>query len=248
MKAHHRTLITVFSQFLAAGLIACQVAEDAEDDYRNLPSISTDSCVAECEDADGGNTPDIPGGDVCDYRTQTQGGWGAACNGGNPGCFRDAHFKEVFPTGLQIGCGDLKATLKNSKAVEKALPAGGPPRMLYPSETGQYDGYGDPNPKTVLFSQTVALSLNLYFDSVPEYNPLSTPMPLGQLRIADPSSPCDGWSVAKVLAQANAALGGCDPLLSASQINACATMINESFVDGGESCNADFEFGEPIPG
>jgi hypothetical protein len=248
MRAPHRTIFTVFSQFLAVGLIACQVAEDAEDDYRNLPSLSTDSCVADCEDGDGGNTPDIPGGDVCDYRTQTQGGWGAKCNGDNPGCFRDAHFAEVFPTGLQIGCGTLTATLKNSKAVEKGLPSGGKPRKLLPSEAGQYDGVGDPDPKTVLFGQATALSLNVHFDAVPEFNPLATPVPLAQLVIADPSSPCAGMTVAQVLAEVNDVLGGCPSSLTASQANACATLINQSFVDGGESCSPDFEFGDPIPG
>jgi hypothetical protein len=188
----------------------------------------------------------MPGGDVCDYKTQTQGGWGAACNGNNPGCFRDTHFKEVFPAGLQIGCGDLKATFKTSKAVEKSLPAGGKPRKLYPSEADKYDGNGDPDLKTVLAGQAVALSLNVYFDLVPEYNPLSTPAPLGSLRIADPNSPCKGMAVADVLAEVNAVLGDCNPSLSASEANSCATMINQSFVDGGEQCSADFEYEGPV--
>lgn len=250
MKTDNRTLIAVLAQFMAVGLVACQVTGDAEDDYRSLPSLSTDSCVADCEDPDTGKDPDsgedpyppdLPEGDVCDYRTQTQGGWGTKCNGGNPGCFRDYHFKKVFPSGLKIGCGSYKAILKNSKAVEDALPAGGPPRQLKASETGQYDGDGDPDPKTVLFGQAVALSLNVYFDAVPEYNPLYTPVPLAQLKIADPSSPCAGWTVAEVLDEVNAVLGGCSPSLSASKINACATLINESFVDGGESCSPDYE-------
>src|SRR5262249_20373263 len=38
-----------------------------------------------------------------DFETFTQGGWGAICHGGNPGCLRDAHFDEVFPDGLVLG-------------------------------------------------------------------------------------------------------------------------------------------------
>ncbi len=30
------------------------------------------------------------------YRTQTQGGWGAHAAGDNPGSYRDAHFNEAF--------------------------------------------------------------------------------------------------------------------------------------------------------
>lgn len=254
MRAPDRTLFTVLSQFFAAGLVACQVAEEPGDDYRNLPSYSSDSCVADCEDGDSGypqdpdypdepKDPDYPDGEeACDYRTQTQGGWGTACKGGNPGCFRDDYFKTSFPYGLKVGGGSLTATMKNSKSVEGALPAGGKPRKLYPAEAGQYDGYGDPDPKTVLFGQAVALTLNVEFDAVPAFNPYERPAPLADLTIAAASSPCYGMTVAEVLAEANAVLGGYASPLSASHVNACATLINQSFVDGGGGCSADLVY------
>src|SRR5215510_9913562 len=39
------------------------------------------------------------------FRTQTQGGWGAPPAGNNPGAYLHAHFATAFPTGLTIGCG-----------------------------------------------------------------------------------------------------------------------------------------------
>lgn len=176
----------------------------------------------------------------CGYRTQTQGGWGSACNGQNPGCLRDAHFGEVFPEGLYIGCGALTANLTNSLAVELALPTGGKPRALYPTEAVGYDGVGDPQVKTVLFGQVVALSLSVGFDGLPGDNDIDPLLPLSALQIADPDSLCVGMLVHEVLTQANYALGGCPSQLSVATATDCLTAINESFVDGGDTCSALF--------
>ncbi len=68
------------------------------------------------------------------FMTYTQGGWGTKCAGNNPGCLRDAHFKDVFPGGLILGDKDGPDNDKNyalllttSSKVEKFLPAGGSP-------------------------------------------------------------------------------------------------------------------------
>lgn len=67
-----------------------------------------------------------------DFTTFTQGGWGAKCNGGNPGCLRDQHFASVFPTGMRLGDQDgpdadnaFTLLLTSSNAVEVYIPAGG---------------------------------------------------------------------------------------------------------------------------
>ncbi|MBA3547047.1 MAG: hypothetical protein H0T76_11235 [Nannocystis sp.] len=172
-------------------------------------------------------------GGACGFRTQTQGGWGTSCTGDNPGCYREARFDAAFPGGLVVGCANLAATLLNSAAVERALPTGGAPRALLPAEASSYDGSeADPAVGTVLFGQVVALTLNVGFDALDDFKQFDVKVPLAELVIVDPASPCVGMSVAAVLAEANLALGGCAAQLPASALGDCAAMINESFVDG----------------
>lgn len=197
----------------------------------------TDECRHDGSNCDSGeDTPPAS----CGYRTQTQSGWGSACSGGNLGCFRDAHFKASFLEGLYVGCGVLTANLTTSLAVELALPTSGKPRALLPAEASGYDGTGDPQVKTVLFGQVVALSLSVAFDQLADYDDLDQLLPLGDLQIADPGSPCAGMLVHEVLTQANYALGGCPSGLSAVAVNDCLAAINGSFLDGGDSCSPLF--------
>jgi len=51
------------------------------------------------------------------FKTFTPGAWGAPCNGGNAGCYRDAHFAAAFPNGLTIGCNNT-LTLTSAAAVQ----------------------------------------------------------------------------------------------------------------------------------
>lgn len=74
----------------------------------------------------------LPLTDPGDFVTFTQGGWGAKCNGGNPGCLRDQHFASVFPGGMILGDQDgpdadsaFALKLTTAAAVEKYIPAGG---------------------------------------------------------------------------------------------------------------------------
>ncbi|MBZ5708838.1 hypothetical protein [Nannocystis pusilla] len=198
-----------------------------------------------CDEDGGGGDGDDP----CGYRTQTQGGWGSICDGDNAGCYRDAHFDAAFPDGLAVGCGDLHATLLSSAAVERALPAEGAPRALLPGEAVAYDGSdADPTVGTVLFGQVVALSLSVAFDAFDDFKQVDTPVPLADLVIADPESPCAGMSVGEVLVAANAALGGCPAALSASELSDCAAKINQAYVDGkAEVCSGTLEIPTPTP-
>lgn len=159
------------------------------------------------------------------FRTQTQGGWGTACRGGNPGCYRDANFASAFPGGLVIGSLNT-LTLTSSAAIEGFLPQGGTPGPLT-------QGHIDPSSTEagVLAGQLVAATLSAAFDlRDPAFGASSTN--LLDLRVIDPTSACYGWTVEDVLAGGNQILGGEAGSLTASQINACLTLVNEAFVDG----------------
>src|SRR5688572_20983467 len=59
------------------------------------------------------------------FRTQTQGGWGAAPKGDNPGKYLVIHFKDVFPGGLRIGTENGHQVLFTSAtAILDFLPQG----------------------------------------------------------------------------------------------------------------------------
>lgn len=166
---------------------------------------------------DGGSSDDCG-----DYRTQTQGGWGTAANGNNPGTYRDANFDPAFPNGLTIGC-NLTLTLTSSLAVENFLPAGGTPSMLLVDMVDPV-GYGN-----TLAGQLTALSLSVGFDNYdPDFSLATTP--LSELIIGN--GVFAGWTVAMVLIEANKFIGQCESSYSASELNQVLSSINENFVDG----------------
>jgi hypothetical protein len=102
-------------------------------------------------------------GGLCSF---TQGGWGAGCNGNNPGCIRNQFFSSVFPNGVSIGDpdgvdgdGDFALHFTSSAAVEAFLPAGGTPAELTADMT-------DPltSPAGSFAGQLLAAKLTLGFD------------------------------------------------------------------------------------
>ncbi len=158
-----------------------------------------------------------------DYRTQTQGGWGANPQGNNPASYLYTNFNTAFPTGLTVGCSNYTIKLSSPTAVNNFLPEGGTPASLTQS-------YVDPvNINNVLAGQVVALSLTVGFDAAfPNFCASTTP--LSSLVIT--SGTFAGWTVAQVLAEGNKILGGCTSLYSASQINNAIDMINNNFDNG----------------
>lgn len=162
-----------------------------------------------------------------DFRTQTQGGWGSACKGNNPGCYRDAHFASCFPGGLAVGDpAGYTATFQSSGAVEGFLPQGGTAASFFRSHV-------DPTSTEagVLAGQAVALTLSVGFDQCdPGFG--ASPVLLRDLVVCNASSPCNGLTVGAVLHEVNAVLAGRPSPFTASEINACASRINENFVDG----------------
>jgi hypothetical protein len=157
------------------------------------------------------------------HRTQTQGGWGSPPNGGNPGAYLHANFAGAFPAGLQVGC-NFTITLTSAQAVTDFLPQGGPPSAL----TQNYVDPGSGN-ISVLAGQVTALALSVGFDAFDPNFGVSA-FPLADLELA--SGTFAGWTVAEVLAEGEAILGGCASQYTASQINDALSTINQNFVDG----------------
>ena len=182
------------------------------------------------------DVPTIPRsvvGDTCttpgDYRTQTRGGWGQTCNGGNVGCIRDTYFAQVFPSGLTIG-GAFTIHFTNSAAVKNylTLDATGTPGVLDSNLV-------DPTfaPAGTFGAQVTALALNIGFgdSAVPTTPPFSNIRGLVLL-----SGPFAGWTVNQIFTLANTVLGGNTGALPSgttlSDLNDAVNMINNNFVNG----------------
>ena len=171
------------------------------------------------------------------YRTQTQGGWGTECKGGNPGCYRDDNFDDAFGAELVVGdAGKFTAEFTDSEAVEDLLPTGGP--------AAAFDqDYVDPVSTSagVFAGQVTALSLNVGFDMCSLAGDCETfapdeddraPTTLADLIVVDNTSACFEMTVGEILDEANLAISdqASDPSLS--DLNDCVSDINENFVDG----------------
>ena len=180
-------------------------------------------CPDDCESSTGGNDDPPCTIDVGDFRTQTQGGWGANPNGQNPGTYLYANFDSAFPDGLTIGC-DFKITLTTADAITRFLPQGGGPLALSMD-------YTDPTDSGIstLAGQLTAAMLSVGFDLYdPDFG--AADEELGALAIS--SGTFAGWSVNQLIAEANLGLGGCATIYNLSDINDALSGINESFVDG----------------
>lgn len=167
-----------------------------------------------------------------DFRTQTQGGWGASCQGNNPGCYRDAHFASCFSSGLVVGnTSGFTATFNNSGAIEAFLPQGGTPDAFMQDHV-------DPSSTEAgtLGGQTVALTLNVGFDLC-DASFGASPINLRDLFVCDITSPCNTLTVNRILQEANNVLAGLLSIFTAAQANDCVTRINENFVDGTQVGN-----------
>jgi len=175
------------------------------------------------------------------FCTYTQGGWGADCEGNNPGCIRDQNFGTVYgAAGLVVGAHPFAAGfpysiwLKTANAVRIYLPAGGTPKKLNKDYT---------NPTTTnsgsFGGQTTSTHLNVDFDDAGVLASID-PIPLGDLIIS--SGPFAGMTVRAFLALAESVLsGGPTPAgKTLSQINNTLDAINNNF-DGCQSSRGYLE-------
>jgi hypothetical protein len=161
----------------------------------------------------------------CDYRTYTQGGWGAPANGNNPGVYRNANFASAFPQGLVIGCQSGNTlTLTSAQAVQDFLPSGSTPSALPGDLTNPGNAYDN-----VFAGQLVALTLSLGFDAYDPNFAGSTGY-LGDQIIG--SGTFEGMTISQVVAIANQVIGGCSNQYSFSSLNEVLSDINENFAGG----------------
>jgi hypothetical protein len=175
----------------------------------------------------------------CTYRTQTQGGWGSSCAGGNNGCYRDDHFEECFD---EVVIGDLScnyARFTSSSAIESFLPSGGPPQAI----DGQYENPDSSEVDGVLAGQLLAALLNVGFDQC-DSTFSSCRANISSLCFL--SGDCEDYSVEQVIAAAQYLIGDCPSectaaelpedlcTLTLSEINTCLTTFNQAF-DGGQT-------------
>jgi hypothetical protein len=168
-----------------------------------------------------------------DFRTQTQGGWGTECKGNNPGCYRDANFDSVFDQGMVIGdttaldSSLFHALFTSSQAVGDFLPQG---NKAAPFSLDRVD------PTTteagVLAGQVAALTLSINFDLANANFGASSANLKDLVVVENSGTECGGMTVETVLWEANRVLAGALSSFTPSEINACASAINENFVDG----------------
>jgi hypothetical protein len=158
------------------------------------------------------------------YRTQSQGGWGASPSGNNAGAFLHSNYATVYPSGtVQVG-GTRTLTFTSANAVSNFLPQEGQPGVLTASAV---------NPTTSaarnFAGQVLALRLSVDFSAKGV-----TRSGLGALRVK--SGKLANQTVNQVLALANTVLGGNLGALpsgvSLSDLNTVLDKINNNFVDG----------------
>ncbi|MCW3052239.1 MAG: Ig family protein, partial [Chthonomonadales bacterium] len=157
------------------------------------------------------------------FTTFTQGGWGTAPHGNNPGALLVNNFVKVFGTaGVTIG-GNYTYKFTSAVAVQNFLPQGGTPATFTFSAT-------NPTARTNVFAgQVLALQLSVSFS-----NAGITRNGLSSLTVV--SGPLAGKTVAQVLALADAVLGGNTAALpsglTVSGLNDIVTNINQNYDNG----------------
>jgi len=161
-----------------------------------------------------------------DFRTVTQGAWGAPPEGNNWGQYLALHFGDVFKPYLRVGYGKY-LLLTNAPAVEAYLADCGVPEKL--SKTHQNPSYD----LSVFAGQVVALFITVKLDSAfADFAPSGTN--LKDLYVTDSTSPFYGWTVQQVLGEAHKVLGGYGSY-TPGVMNVCVTRINENFESLGDN-------------
>lgn len=161
----------------------------------------------------------------CNFRTQTQGGWGATPQGNNPAKYLQNHFAACFPNGVTIGCNSGHTlTLTTSTAVKNFLPAGSTPGQLTGDLVNPLT-----SPAGVLAGQLVAAVINVTVDACDPNFGASTGWLGDAVYVGGPFA---GMTVWQVIDAANQFIGGCGGSYTASQYNDALTDLNENYVNG----------------
>jgi uncharacterized repeat protein (TIGR01451 family) len=183
-------------------------------DYKVIVLDSISGCADSCSV----NIPNLP----CDnFRTFTQGGYGANPKGKNVASYLKSNFSKAFPLGLQIGCNN-KLSLTSWQSVVDFLPSGSTPSIL-PSGNLINPGQRYQN---VLAGQLVTAVLNIGLDSAIS-SFASNSILLKDLIIAN--GVFNGWTVRQLINEANKAIGGCPSLYSLSNLNYALDRFNNNY-------------------
>lgn len=173
------------------------------------------------------NAPAQICGSACaGFKTFTQGGWGAAPNGGNPGVYLHTNFATSFPSGLVIGSGTKTVKFTTAQAITDNLPAGGGAQVL---PTGNVVNPAAGYLNTELDGQIVAAMLSVGFDATDANFGISSGV-LGNLVFN--TGAFSGKSVQFVIDEANKAIGSVGSSFTLSNINTALTSFNENYDNG----------------
>ena len=168
---------------------------------------------------------------VCDLtglETYSQGGWHAPAQGNNAGVIRDAHFTDVFPSGLVVGDPNhFTMTFTSAQAVANFLPAGGNSQVLTQNLTNPANASQAGN----WAGQIVAAMMNVEFNDAGYLGS-------GVNKLKDLiflAGPFQGMSVSNFLNVANNAIGGGGLSgFSINEIAYAAEQINLNFENWGD--------------
>ncbi len=172
------------------------------------------------------------------YRSQTQGGWGAEPRGGNAGGFLHANWTTVYPTGTLVVGKEAGASgsfwnifLNGAQAVTNFLPQGGTASVLTQNHTNPLSTEAG-----VLAAQLVTAQISRDFSAAGV-----TKSGLGSLKLTNPpnaSNPFKGYSLDKILVVGNRVLSGNLNALpngaTITHLNEALDYLNNCFVDGIE--------------
>ncbi len=164
-----------------------------------------------------------------DFTGFTQGGWGAAPHGNNPGTVLANNFATVYPSGVEIGVGGAGFSLKftSAAAIQNFLPQGGTPSKLTSDLVNPTSSSAG-----VFGGQVVTLRLNVGFSAAGVTQGAGGP--LGSLKLTGTGTSLDGQTIDQVLAVAEGALGGgaLPADYTIANLNALVTNLNEAFDNG----------------
>ncbi|MDB6055097.1 MAG: Ig family protein, partial [Verrucomicrobiales bacterium] len=155
------------------------------------------------------------------FTTYTQGGWGAAPSGSNPGTVLWQNFSKVYPSGLVMGS-KYTLTFTTASAITDFLPQGGKASALSKSQT-------NPTASISVFAgQVLSMKLSVDFSAKG-----ITRSGMGALKLT--SGKLKGWKLSDVLNTCVLVLGGQPALPSGvtiTDLNDIATLVNQNYDNG----------------
>jgi hypothetical protein len=161
------------------------------------------------------------------YTTFTQGGWGSAPHGNNPGAILVFNWGNIYGSTIPMVIGGSNLlSFTNAAAIQNFLPQGGKPGILAMSSTNPSKSEAG-----VFAGQVLTLNLNVAFSLAGVFHS-------GLADLSVQTGKMKGQTVRQVLTIANLVLGGSAWALPAnmtiSDLNDVVDTINSNFDEGTE--------------